>query len=341
MAFVPAIETVAQGLLWSLGVAGVVATATLQGQEPPDKFIDSLGQRLRPTTTDTLEGELRGVIKETIGSSHGHGVERPTTPVHKRRKKGEHFFDSATGPVLVSASSARVASMARRSKSGGKKTSRRRTGRRVTRRGRLYTGQRLKEIKTVQQQTGPTTCATTGSLFTCNILAQGTGANQRIGRNVNFRKMDYVLSLDRPDNTAYTPGTTPAMVRFRIMFVFDREPIGAAPAINSILRNAAYDETYNTDNVLTPGCRFSILSDKIYNMPLNISMLGNSTGGYAGGHLTIHETLWLKKSTHYANASANTIADILKGALYFVCIADTGTDQTSKLTFTLFFTDEK
>jgi len=181
---------------------------------------------------------------------------------------------------------------------------------------------------------------TAGTLGAINLLTQGVASNQRIGRDVKFVALDYQFELFRNAANAYTLADQ-TEVSVRMIVYYDREAIGANPAVTTILQAALYNSPYNTDNVCTKGCRFSILKDKTWNVSPTIVSAGNAAAYGAQAQRLFKGRIRLNAPTHYANTSAGTVADILKGAIGYLVIGSTnsGNAWSVNIKSLLYFVD--
>ena len=128
-----------------------------------------------------------------------------------------------------------------------------------------------------------------------NGVATGTDYNTRIGREVTMTSYYNRLFISDITNVQLV----------RCMLVYDKQPIGALPAITDILQ---YNNA-NSPNNLNNRDRFVVVSDKVY----TISPQGTEIR-FAKKYKK------LRTVTTYNNTGAG-IADIATGALYFVAFA--------------------
>jgi len=121
-----------------------------------------------------------------------------------------------------------------------------------------------------------------------NGLVPGTGASQRVGRQIvmNFIRTRYICAV--------------SLSACRFVLVYDSQSNGAAPAITDIFETNTYGSEVNWSN----RDRFLFIQD------VTIPCDGDS-------HLE-HE-IETELETNYNAGTAGTVADIATGALYFLC----------------------
>jgi len=159
------------------------------------------------------------------------------------------------------------------------------------------------ERKTIALQSFATAVGT-GSTFTLvNPLNQGTGATQRIGRDVVNDKINVRYAINGAAiNTA-------DMVR--VLLVWDKETKGAAPVAADIFTNttAGYMQvsSLNEDNL---GNRFVVLMDNLH------AIQPPTTTSYP--FIGCVKSVKVNKTTHYYNTNVGTVTDIDSGSIYLV-----------------------
>nr|WAE42203.1 MAG: capsid protein [Cressdnaviricota sp.] len=170
-----------------------------------------------------------------------------------------------------------------------------------------------------------------------NIISDGAGPTQRIGRKIVLKSIQFKGSLDVDGLSTTVTGYG------RYMIIYDRQPNGITPPLTSLL------QTYTTANVSSVDStsmvnmdyrdRFTILKDKTVLFPSS-TLVGYPTFNPADAicdfFLPIPQLV-----THF-QANGGTIADIATGALYLVTFSDI-TPATNPLalngTFRLRYTD--
>jgi len=139
-----------------------------------------------------------------------------------------------------------------------------------------------------------------GAILLLNGVAQGTDANQRIGRKVKWVSIlaRFVIAL----------GPTPTSFPVRTMLVWDKQTNAAAPAITDILVAASVVSPNNMDN----RARFAVLLDWVDDVnTVNKPFLTR--------------TVYLRKTMQTIfSGTANTIGSIASGSLFLVTIGYTG-----------------
>lgn len=102
---------------------------------------------------------------------------------------------------------------------------------------------------------------TTGDIIdSINHIPQGTNENQRIGRKVRIRRIQwrYTLTIPTESNEATPPGRDSV----RVIMYWDKQTNGAASTTDDILQSQDYKAYRN----LTQGTRYEILYDKMHSM---------------------------------------------------------------------------
>jgi len=147
---------------------------------------------------------------------------------------------------------------------------------------------------------------TTGSVTLLNTIAQGASVNQRVGKKVVLKSLQFRGNLQN--------GSTATVNDVAFMIVYDKRPTGALPTITDILSSAT---AFSMNNDANSG-RFSILKrhDDV--------LLGNATAAanYTDEmYKSCDFFLSLKdRPTTFKAAGTGAIGDIEEGALYLVTI---------------------
>lgn len=179
-----------------------------------------------------------------------------------------------------------------------------------------------KELKGVDTALGLNpvidTTNTNASSFVLNLIQQGTGSWNRIGRHVTLKSLRLKLSLTgrtipvNGDNTGVT---------MRYVVVWDKQPnSGTIPTFDTIFGRTAQDGTESCQ-YLDPlrydnTSRFRVLLDKVVDFnPANVPATNSDT---VDTLKTCDEFIRLKdlQTTFSATSSPSTIADLTTGALY-------------------------
>lgn len=194
-----------------------------------------------------------------------------------------------------------------------------RYNRRYGMRGSRFNFQRAsgtaKELGYVDLATANYALDTTGSVTQLNVVAQGAGVTQRVGKKIIMK------SLQARGLLANNAAAAANDVAF--MIVYDKRPTGALPAVTDILTSASSAAMNNDTNA----GRFSII--KRYDDML----LGNVTAG--ANYLTDMQKscdwyLSLKGlPVTYKAAGTGAIGDVEEGALYLVTVGNNAAGATA------------
>lgn len=127
-------------------------------------------------------------------------------------------------------------------------------------------GPEWKNVDTTASLTGGASSA--WSAITCiNLIAQGTTANQHVGRKIAIHKLI----------TRYQVAPTGTGVAHRLLIVYDNHANGALPVITDILTSDAFTSLQNLDN----SDRFMVLAD-IYPFEANGAPAASAASGVGG-----------------------------------------------------------
>lgn len=165
------------------------------------------------------------------------------------------------------------------------------------------------------------TTNTNGDCFVLNLIQQGAGSWNRIGRKVNLStiRLKGIITL-RSTQTATTNDVLSNTVR--MVLVWDKQPSGnAIPAFNTVFGRTDQTGTEGTifldpiryDNM----DRFSILKDCVYNLNPKFFSTGGTTNDTRVSY-SYDEYIKLGNRECIFSGQSNpmTIADISSGALY-------------------------
>lgn len=160
-----------------------------------------------------------------------------------------------------------------------------------------------------------------------NLCQQGTGIAQRDGNKISMKSLRLRLAMIFAKAVVQANTTN-----VRVLVLYDRQPNGAYPAINTILGESLQSNTIGTGTMysnLNPNFfeRFRVLMDKqITLQPFDsTAVTGTScTGTTDPSSFKIDEFLPLKDLETLYNGTANplTIAQITTGALYIATFGD-------------------
>jgi len=182
------------------------------------------------------------------------------------------------------------------------------------------------ELKGVDQRltvAGPiiATTATSADSFVLNLIQEGSGSENRIGRKINLQSLRLKgLCELTMDNAATTGGLIPTPVR--MVVVWDKQPSGSQPAFSTIFGIQDQTGTVSSDVFdplkYTVTDRFQVLRDVIWTFN---PMLDNVNGGTTDAvvyHKVFDEFINLKgkQSVYGASSSPSVVGDIQSGGLY-------------------------
>lgn len=166
-----------------------------------------------------------------------------------------------------------------------------------------------------------TTTNTNGSCFVLNLIQQGAGSWNRVGRKVDLKSLrlkgSFLVTYDTNEGGGITRGNL-----VRMVVVWDKQPSGnTIPTFDQIFGTTDQSGT-EVSGILTPPRydnmdRFQILRDKTFeSVPQTIFPSG---GNYYVNHpICFDEYLKLagKQSVYSGQSNPMTIADISTGGLY-------------------------
>lgn len=209
------------------------------------------------------------------------------------------------------------------------------------------------EIKTIDIDYQNALLDDTGTLTVCNLINEGAGFTNRIGRQIQMKSLllRYNIGLSASNAAALT-----TQQLARLIVVYDRQTNGAAPTVADILRGYDYAGTaFAAANVATfspnPNnfTRFRILLDREFSLgPIGI-MGARSGQGFDYQSPTsmaqdgsFHGTVFIKLRrlvTQYkSNTVPPTINDIASGGLYVITCSTAASAGTIKPYFCSFNT---
>lgn len=175
------------------------------------------------------------------------------------------------------------------------------------------------------------TTSTNGAMTTLNLVQQGSGSYNRVGRKVKLHSIMLKIHAEHTSSQLTTTGNLEGNV-LRCILVWDKQPNGVLPTFDTIFGNTDQAGTESSgvfdslryDNT----ARFSVLMDKV--RTVNPQMNNGTAGGTQNYCIT---DVWFKKYIKLGNretvyGSTNnplTIADVQNGALYLIYRAATNT----------------
>jgi len=145
---------------------------------------------------------------------------------------------------------------------------------------------------------------TTGTLTLLNGIARGDEINERNGREVTMRSIEFHGDI-------YPTVTTGTACQGRVLIVYDRQANAAALTVAQVLNAVSTTAPRNLENRR----RFKILMDRRLTLP-------NSSAAAAGSeeHKQINYYRRLRHPITFNNGDAGTIADITTGSLYVITV---------------------
>lgn len=183
------------------------------------------------------------------------------------------------------------------------------------------------EVKAIDilEATYPLTAApaTNVNVSLLNIVQEGTGFFNRVGRKIEMRSL-HVTGLIQPTGTAQTQSD---LVQWAI--IYDRQPSAPAalPVYNLIFGDytaaGGFSGSEYSGLNLDNRDRFVVIRNKRLALPSTTAVLGTNPSQVMPADpsmLTINEFIKLKRLTTHYNGTANpiTIANVTTGALYIV-----------------------
>lgn len=164
------------------------------------------------------------------------------------------------------------------------------------------------------------TTTTNASSFVLNLIQQGAGSWNRIGRKVNLQSARLRLSIAHTYNTVPATGVATGN-QLRCVVVWDKQPSGGTiPTFDSIFGKTEQTGTESTtfldpiryDNM----DRFAVLRDELVDANINSQVLG--TTNTVTNFYSIDEFIKLgnREVVFSGQSSPMTIADVSTGALY-------------------------
>jgi len=183
------------------------------------------------------------------------------------------------------------------------------------------------------------TTSTNASSFVVNLVQQGSGSWNRVGRkilNKTLRIKGHILVQSTP---TFATGSSNSLL-VRIVAVWDQQPSGAAiPTFDAIFGITDQTGAEATNSILDPPRydnmdRFKVLLDRAYT-PADTFVPAFGTGPVGQENIPVDEFIKLggKETVFSGQSSPMTIADISTGAIY-VYLRATQNGSTVISTFT-------
>lgn len=149
---------------------------------------------------------------------------------------------------------------------------------------------------------------TTGSVVLLNVVPQGAGVSERVGKKIAMKSMQMRATMKANSAAVAT--------KVAFIIVYDKRPTGALPAVTDILVAVDPHSMANDANV----GRFKILKRCEAVLHGNENAVGNVTDTSsvdASFFLSLRDA-----TTVYKAAGTGAIGDIEEGALYLVTLGD-------------------
>jgi len=151
---------------------------------------------------------------------------------------------------------------------------------------------------------------TAGSL---NVIAQGTGESQRVGRKVNIKNLYLHGTLLLPSSNLITSSCD----TFRLIVFIDKQCNGLIAQVTDILTTAEVNSFRNLANQE----RFIILKDKMYDINATTVVNATTTTGDQQYHIKMYKKLDLP--IEYSGVNG-TIGETKSNCLVMLCISEGG-----------------
>jgi len=164
------------------------------------------------------------------------------------------------------------------------------------------------------------TTNTNAGIFQCNLVQQGSGSWNRVGRKIAMKSLRLKLQIRF---SAAAPTTTYAGNQIRYIVVYDKQPSGVLPTFNTIFGRTIQDGTESCE-FMDPARfdnmdRFTVLLDRTVCMQPPASA---TTGGTYAWAVDEYLKLGNRETVFSGQSAPMTIADTSSGALYFIMRAD-------------------
>lgn len=163
-------------------------------------------------------------------------------------------------------------------------------------------------------------CSTTGSVTALNLVDEGTGVSQRVGRKICMKSVQLRGQI-RPEDALTTGANCTIPTHVRVMIIWDKQVNGVIATIAEILSAATSQSFMNLNNRE----RFVVLMDKAMLVGPQImdttATQSVAAVGVAGRIINKYKKFPQSTFTIFDGTGAG-IADINTGGLYAVCIGD-------------------
>lgn len=152
-------------------------------------------------------------------------------------------------------------------------------------------------------------CSTTGTIALVNTVPQGASVNQRVGKKIILKSMQF--------RGQWIAGQTTVTADAAVILVYDKRPTGALPAITDILVTVN-SQSFNND---ANSGRFQIIKRWDSNFVGPSVAPTNETAVQSADYFVKLRNL----PVVYKAAGTGAIGDIEQGALYLVSVGDKAT----------------
>lgn len=151
-----------------------------------------------------------------------------------------------------------------------------------------------------------------------NLVAQGVGENQRIGRKMTIKSLSMHINVTMPSEQDVADLSTGDVIRL-LVFV-DKQANGALPAVTDLLETAVYDSFYNLSNT----GRFRFLADEIFIFNRQVASTdGTNTGSTPQMEQYIRRHYKLNLPIEFSD-TGGVIADVRTNNLAWLSISKNG-----------------
>lgn len=172
--------------------------------------------------------------------------------------------------------------------------------------------QRYIELKFDDGGPASTTIPAGGLLTLLTTIDNGTGPSARIGSHITYTDIEF--------NWAVNQSTSNSLPQYaRVYLIYDKQVNGAAPTPTTILREA------DPFSLMAANYRdrFTVMWDSgmietYYNTAVNVG------GAYNTRNACGHKVVSLRGKHCEFNGSGLTVADIVSGGLFFLCVSTVG-----------------
>lgn len=174
-----------------------------------------------------------------------------------------------------------------------------------------------------------TNMSTTDFIFPINVVEQGAGSWNRVGRKVTCRSYR-LKGLIRLNYTQTDAAENMYSRKLRMVIVHDKQPSNNLPNKSEIFANKnlkGQEQSYFDSNLSYDNTgRFRILKDKVIDINPQANSSNATTNHIISFHKSIDVYTKMNIETTYSNTTnLSTIANISTGAIYCVLLTDKST----------------